>query len=550
MDKDQDQQPDALVDRGRVAQRRPRNRRGPVVNRRGFMKSAAGVGLGAVGAASLGAAGWSLVAPAIHLGGTAEAAPLQEPAVRTSQNGLLDTTLEAKVQPINLAGKTPKMSVYEGSLPGPVLRFRPGDTLRIKLVNHLGDLPAGLPQNSPFICKEVTGPGHAANETITTCDTNLHVHGLHVSPSGNSDNIFLTVKAGDSFQYEYHIPTDHAAGLYWYHPHQHGTVTNQVFGGMAGPLIVEGDFDRLPGIAGVPERLLMLQATQLDASGNVIDITNIAPAGAPGAAPGGPSSQQNYLRLVNGQLNPTMTIRPGETQRWRLANASANIPFLLHLDGHQLHQIAKDGHSLNATWTRDEIMLRPAERAEVLIQGGPAGTYALRTLPTSTGFTTMPEVTLATLVSSGKAVTPQPLPTTLLPFDELAQAPVDRKRTLTFQFEPPITPGSANYYISYQVFDPNRDDQVVKLNTTEEWTIRNATNQWHPWHIHINHYQVVAVNGQPVPVRYAEDTTGVPPLGEITFRTRFLDYTGRWVYHCHTLLHEDGGMMGTVHAFA
>ena len=72
----------------------------------------------------------------------------------------------------------------------------------------------------------------------------------------------------------------------------------------------------------------------------------------------------------------------------------------------------------------------------------------------------------------------------------------------------------------------------------------------HPFHIHINPYQVVAVNGKPVPVRYSEDTTPVPPLGEITMRTRFRDFPGRWVYHCHILLHEDFGMMGTVRALA
>ena len=87
---------------------------------------------------------------------------------------------------------------------------------------------------------------------MSSCDTNLHVHGLHVSPSDNSDNIFLTVKAGESFQYEYQIPADHPAGLYWYHPHLHGTVTNQVFGGMAGSIIIEGDIDALPGSRGCP----------------------------------------------------------------------------------------------------------------------------------------------------------------------------------------------------------------------------------------------------------------------------------------------------------
>jgi len=150
----------------------------------------------------------------------------------------------------------------------------------------------------------------------------------------------------------------------------------------------------------------------------------------------------------------------------------------------------------------------------------------------------------------GDSMTPQPLPTTLLPLEDPSTAEIDQSRQINFQFSPPIGPNQAIFWIDHQVFDGNRDDQVVRLNTTEEWVIRNASMSWHPFHIHINDYQVVAVNGRRVPVRYNEDTTGVPPFGEITIRTRFLDFPGRWVYHCHILLHEDNGMMGTVRALA
>jgi FtsP/CotA-like multicopper oxidase with cupredoxin domain len=503
------------------------------MGRRALMKLAAGAGV-----AGIGVAGRGLILPWIDFGRAAAAEELIEPEVRSSSNGLLDTTLTASVMPVQVAGQTATMSVYDGSVPGPTLRVRPGDTLRVNLVNSLDNLPPGLPANSPFLCK----PMNMGGAEEMTCDTNLHVHGLHVSPSDNSDNIFLRVPAGESFQYEYQIRPDQPAGLYWYHPHLHGAVTNQVFGGMAAAIIVEGDFDELPGIAGVPERLLVFQATQLYPDGSVINILDVPPTG--------PSMQKTYLRMINGQLKPTLTMQPGATERWRILNATANVTYRLQLDGHPLHQIAKDGHSLNETWTRDEIVLSPGERAEVLIQAGQAGTYALRTLDIATGFNTQQEATLATLVVDGDAVTPQPLPTTLLPLDDLSTAKIDQHRQITFQFDPPINPPQTIFWIDHEVFDPNRDDQVVQLNTTEEWVIRNASSTWHPFHIHINDYQVVAVNGQPVPVRYSEDTTGVPPFGEITMRTRFLDFPGRWVYHCHILLHEDKGMMGTVRALA
>ena len=362
-----------------------------------------------------------------------------------------------------------------------------------------------------------------------------------VSPSDNSDNIFLRIPAGESFQYEYKIPENHPAGFFWYHPHLHGRATVQVFGGLAGMLVVEGDIDALPGVAGIPERLLMLHATQLYPDGSVVNFLDVPP---------GPNMQKTNLRMVNGQLNPTMTMRPGETQRWRILNATANLTFFLQLDGHQLHQIAKDGNTHNETWTRDQIVLSPGERVEVLIQAGTAGTYALRTLPIATGFNTQKDATLATLVVDGDAVTPQPLPTTLLPLEDLSTAEIDERRQITFQFGPPIDPPHTVHPIDHKIFDANRDDQTVQLNTTEEWVIRNATTTWHPFHIHINPYQVVAINGKPVPVRSYEDTTLVPPFGEITVRTQFRDFPGRWVYHCHILLHEDLGMMGTVRALA
>jgi FtsP/CotA-like multicopper oxidase with cupredoxin domain len=531
-----DQKPQPLITTTRGRTGRGPHPRG-VIGRRDLIKLTAGAGV-----AAFGVAGRGLILPWVHTSRAAEGEPLVEPEVRASRDGLLDTTLTCSIMPVSVAGQTAIMSVYEGALPGPTLRVRPGDRLRVKLVNNLEALPAELPADSPFRCSALGGPAHAASgEHATTCDTNLHTHGFHVSPSGNSDNIFLIVKAGESFQYEYQIPPDHPSGVYHYHPHLHGAAHIQVFGGMVGAIIIEGDLDRLPGIDGVPERMLILQTTQLTPDGGSV----IAQ---------GAGAESTYLRMVNGQLNPTMTIRPGETQRWRLMNLTASTTFRLRLDGHQLHQIAKDGNTLNETWTRDEIILLPGERVEALVQGGPAGTYTLRTLPITTGFTTQVAATLATLVSAGDAVTPQPLPTTLLPLEDLSTADIDERRRISFQIKPPIArptgPHGPTAQIDSHFFDAERDDQVVRLNTTEEWVIRNASTEWHPFHIHINDYQVVAVNGQPVPVRYNEDTTPVPPLGEITIRTRFRDFPGRWVYHCHILLHEDLGMMGTVKALS
>ena len=522
-----DRRPQSRIANNR-SQTPPGSQAKTLIGRRDLLKLTAGAG-----AAAFGMAGSGLFVPRINIGRAAEGAALIEPEVRSSQDGLLDTTLEASLKPVPVGGGTALMAVYDGTLPGPTLHVRPGDRLRINLVNNLGELPAGLPAESPFQWTQMGEHG-------MTSDTNLHTHGFHVSPSDNSDNPFLRIMAGESFQYEFQIPDNHPSGTYHYHPHVHGASHGQIFGGLVGAMIIEGDIDHLPGIEGVPERLLVLQATQLTPDGkNVLAQED--------------SSQKDYLRLVNGQLNPTMTIRPGETQRWRVQNLSPYTTFNLHLDDHQLHQIAKDGNTLDEVWTRDTIYLGPGERVEVLVQGGAEGSYALRSVPIATGFTTQVGKVLATLVSAGAATTPQPLPTALMPHEDLSALSsdeIDGNRRITFQIKPPINPRTVTAQINSQVFDINRDDQIVRLNTTEEWVIRNASSQWHPFHIHINDYQVIAVNGEPVRVRSAEDTTRVPPFGEITMRTRYRDFPGRWVYHCHILLHEDHGMMGTIRADA
>ena len=467
------------------------------MNRRHFLATGAAAVAGTVGGVLIGR---SLPRT---LAREARGADLAEPPVRTSVSGVLDTTLTPQLGPSTVAGKRVTARVYDGGFPGPTLRVRAGDRLHVHLANHLAE------------------------------HTNLHVHGLHVSPRGESDNVFVHVRAGGRFTYEYAIPPDHPAGLYWYHPHAHGVANQQINNGMAGAIVIEGDLDRLPGVAELTERLLVLQATQFDAGGVVL--------------PTGKQTNDTWLRLVNGQLNPTLRMRPGETQRWRILNASAGAFYNLALAGHRVAQIAKDGNTLATPWTRDEIVLSPGERVEVLVQAAAPGVYELRTLPFGQGFQTMRDVVLATVVIEGAAVTPSALPATLLPFTDLRRDAVSRRREIVFDTAPgPPTTEATHYMVSGKRFDPARVDQVVRLGTTEEWTLRNATDEWHPFHIHVNPFQVVAMNGEPVPARYHEDTVNVPPGESITMRTRFRDFTGRYVYHCHLIFHEDDGMMGVV----
>jgi FtsP/CotA-like multicopper oxidase with cupredoxin domain len=425
---------------------------------------------------------------------------LVEPEVRASVDGLLDTSLTAAFGPVMVNGQQMTSRVFESSYPAPTMRLKPGDTMCIRLTNQLDDI------------------------------TNLHTHGFHVSPRDNSDNVFLHVEPGETFDFEFNLPADHMPGICWYHPHVHGDTYEHVNGGMAGAIIIEGGLDEVPGIAGLTERLLILQSTQFDANGVVVPVDD--------------QTTKQQMRTINGQVNPTIRIRPGETQRWRIANMTSENFCLLALEGHHLHQIAADGNPLSEVRTEERIFLVPGERAEVLVQAAGEGTYEIRQLLWGTGFQSQPDVLLATMLVEGDPVDSEPLPTTLLPFEDLREATIDRTRELHFDVK--VDHDGAQFLIDGKTVDMDRVDQTIQAGATEEWVIYNDSDEWHPFHIHVNDFQVVAVNGEPVEVYGWEDTRGLPPNGSITIRHRFLDFTGKYVYHCHILFHEDMGMMGIV----
>jgi FtsP/CotA-like multicopper oxidase with cupredoxin domain len=102
------------------------------------------------------------------------------------------------------------------------------------------------------------------------------------------------------------------------------------------------------------------------------------------------------------------------------------------------------------------------------------------------------------------------------------------------------------FFINDKEFDPDRVDVRPRLGTVEEWTLRNASDEQHPFHIHVNDFQVVSVGGEPYEAHGLQDTVPLLPGNDVVIRTRFADFTGRFVFHCHILNHEDAGMMAVV----
>ncbi|GGU98012.1 copper oxidase [Streptomyces albospinus] len=428
-------------------------------------------------------------------------APLREPEQVVSRNGVLRVDLVVERRQVDVAGRKLWALTYNGRYMPPTLRIRPRDTLYLSMTNRLSQ------------------------------DTNLHVHGLHVSPSGDSDNIFIHIRPGETHHYAYRFPDTLRAGTYWYHSHADPVSAPQVAGGLSGVIVVDGLQQYLPAnLRNITEHVIALKDFQLQGDAvKVQDLHISAPTN----------------RTVNGQINPVIRIRPGETQLWRLANISANIYYNVHLQGQQFHVIAHDGTPSDRIWTADSLLLAAGTRFDVLVQGGPRGRTQLQTLAYNTGpgGNSFPQATLATLDSEGPSARSAPLPTSsFAPRLDFSHDPIAARRTIVFS----ENADGSKYYVNGKQFDSNRVDIRPKLNTVEEWTVRNDSNEEHSFHVHVNKFQLMSINGRPHQGHGLQDTASVPVKGQLVIRIRFNTYTGKTVLHCHILNHEDAGMMAAM----
>ncbi|HEX6403158.1 MAG TPA: multicopper oxidase family protein [Pseudonocardiaceae bacterium] len=431
---------------------------------------------------------------------TTEASTLTDPPELVSHNGVLNVRLVVERRQVNLAGRMLSALTYNGHYMPPTLRIHPGDRVELALENRLGT------------------------------DTNLHTHGLHVSPGGNSDNVFIHVHPGQTFNYSYQFPTTLKPGTYWYHPHGHPLTAPQVGGGLSGILIVDGLTQYLPPeLRHITEHVIALKDFQVD--GDAVKTADLH-IGA------------TTNRTVNGQINPTIHIRPGETQLWRLANISANIYYNVRLRGQRFQVIGHDGFPADRIWAADSLLLAAGTRFDVLVQGGPPGSTVLETLPYNTGpaGNQFPQAPLATLKSEGSPVRPAALPTTFAPAEDLGKAMIAARRTIVLS----ENAAGNEFYINGKQFDPNRVDIQSRLGAVEEWTVRNDSNEEHSFHVHTDHFQLISTNGRPHDAYSLQDVANVPAKGQIVIRIEFTNYPGKTVFHCHILNHEDGGMMAVV----
>jgi FtsP/CotA-like multicopper oxidase with cupredoxin domain len=438
------------------------------------------------------------------------------------QRGQVSAKLTVDFADLRLGQDAVRLRTYNGAIVGPTLRARAGDRITIDLVNQLRAEP-DPPQHPP----------HGLNIT------NLHTHGLHVSPL-DGDNVFLEIgdgaKDGERMSLVYNIPDDHPPGTFWYHPHKHGSVSVQLASGMAGALIIEGDIDEVPEIAAAQDRIFVFQQIPYNQQGTVGWDDVIA--------------KFTRVTTINGQVKPQVTMRPGEVQRWRFIHAGIKEKLPIALTGHALNVIAYDGVTTGRVDSPETIELYPGYRADVLVKASDTpGTYQLTHRGGSDGLlgAEQPQA-LAEVVIAGEPMN-MDLPDEsdlkgLAPYEDLRAASLYRDPVqIKFNVR------ANKYSICDKVFDMSSavEPLELKLGAVDEIVLSTLNRvpgpPHHPFHIHVNPFQQIKVGGTDLEHPIWRDTVIVEKDQPVTIRMRPLKFVGDSVIHCHILDHEDRGMM-------
>jgi FtsP/CotA-like multicopper oxidase with cupredoxin domain len=529
--------------------------------------------------------------------------------------------------------------------PGPVLRCHTGDQVVIHMLNNLNPAEFADVSKDDHNCNVINqiGPGGGSTQLYPGTDTppscfhgsnisNMHYHGTHVTPDGHGDNVMIDVVPASQpltaaqikenqererqgltplyyrgrFTNDFKIPNPpppdnpaqpmhmgQAPGTHWYHAHKHGSVALQLLNGMSGALVIEGEFDDqldalMPGLRST-EKVIVIQ--------QIGDTIAVCPGPPINTGIGG-----DPFPLVNGQVQPTIAMRPGEIQRWRIVNATmsqtAHIEYwFLGKDVYsptnlnpankgyvpQIRQIAYDGVQLAperygdpAFGQSQRFTVAPGNRIDLLVQA-PA--------TPGTSLVVFKSLTPTLLCPQGKSLAP---PDPILLSLNVTGAPVTNMQ-LPSQSQFPKMPwwlqwdekdprnaivGTRNLKFNNDPFPELRPaingkafngqvDQWINLNTAEEWVLENWwASSIHPFHIHVNPFQVLevynpndATHTKLDPPYNWRDVIAIPPArvdgavttpGRVRIRSRFLDFPGEFVLHCHILDHEDRGMMQAV----
>jgi FtsP/CotA-like multicopper oxidase with cupredoxin domain len=461
-------------------------------------------------------------------------------------------------------------TTYPAQFPGPTLRVNPGDTLDLSTVNKLqiGKLNYKLP--------------------ALATEMNLHTHGLTTSPLGDGDNIYRTMAPNSTSESKIKITNDDGSGFDWYHTHKHGFVSDQVYAGLAGMLQVGDPLNPWPQFKGkYQEKILGLTAGIVDTDGCGSTVpADECPQGQrylEDPSPGPPFTGkppnpygEAWQKYVNGQYNPTITIRPGETQIWTFASIGRNVNFNLGITDRNGQNpwsatiLSYEGYGKNVSPKQITMglpvpyqydgptVLDPGARITMAVTApNRPGTYYLADDETFQNTPQPQPFALATIQVAGAPATVQaPNFTPTAPVPEIYRAKPDHTRT--FEWQNVIS--GQNKAIAFAInggFFPLNPIVTLQAGQVEQWLLVNTSPTDHAFHLHQQHFAVLSVNSGPSGTtnpfvlppgktyRYASlrDTINIPPDGSVLIRFRVSPQLGKYVFHCHILPHEDAGMM-------
>ena len=489
-------------------------------------------------------------APIVPTGGGFPALPAIPEVV--SSGGIAALTLQAAFD----ANGRPAF-FWNGQEAAPTIRVQPGDTIQLHFVNMLPEFCAvGVQSNS-----------------------NLHFHGFTSSPNPPGDDVVTTLAApGTSYDYTVVINPDQPPGLYWYHAHPHGLSSYEVGNGMAGAIVVEGIANEVPATAGLRERVIVLSDIPNDPSFAAGEDAVLRKSQVLAARVGRNDSDEggdpcrpetNATPKINGLPMATIGIMPGETELFRVVNTSGHRHFDIAVDGQQLALVAQDGVPIHdyagapESLTVSDTVIPPGGRSEFLVTGKATPSALIsKCYQSGPAGDANPAIVLGTLAndhggSGGETVSVRvrakipALPKPLFYRDPLP--PPVAFHTIHFQ------ENSAGFYLNGAAYSPTAPPAITSYaGTVEEWTLENDTDEVHAFHIHQVHFVVESVNGVPRPNPHWLDSFDIPPQGHgasgnlipsltkvlIDFRDPVI--RGTFVYHCHILDHEDGGMMAKI----
>ena len=435
----------------------------------------------------------------------------------------------------------------------PTLRVNPGDQINLQLTNRITQTGSQHVHPMP-----VSNP--CANSVMSGTSTNIHFHGLNITPTCHADDVLRTVvnPTDPPFLYRFRIPLNEPPGVYWYHPHMHGLTQAQIMGGASGAIIVEGIEQIKPEVAGLTQRVFILRdALVATGGGGDNDLSNLSinfvPATYPNTAP------------------PKITTAPGEKQFWRVLNAAGenfmNLQVWINGIPEDLQVISLDGTPQKRDQFQKTITIPPSGRAEFIMQGpnvGDSATFITNGIDTGVDGDPNPPHTLAFITPTGSAK-PAAQPSGEKLKGERRFADLDTQKAVvqrSLYFSEDITdPLNPKFFLTVdgqtpKQFDPKDPPAIVTTQgAVEEWTIENRSGEIHAFHMHQIHFVVEEVNGQPVRDAKIMDTVVVSPWDKISTTDpsvklrmdfRYPESVGTFVYHCHILDHEDGGMMAKI----